>query len=96
MEQPWGQPGLGPDHSGKRFFPNNNKNKNMFVKSTNPFSSQAGLFYVTSISSTSLVSGLAYTLLRFKTNSIFSLFNVSHLHSACICTSPGSTQSGQL
>ena len=27
---------------------------------------QAGLFYVTSVTSTSLVSGLAYTLLRFK------------------------------
>ena len=67
MEQPWGQPGLGPDHSGERFPPKNKKNMNMFVKSsTNPFSSQAGLFYVTSISSTSLVSGLAYTLLRFK------------------------------
>ena len=66
MEQSWGQPSLGHDHSGERFSPNNIKKNNIIVKYTNLFSSQAGLFYVTSISSTSLVSGLAYTMLRFK------------------------------
>lgn len=51
------------------------------------FPTQAGLFYVTSVASTSLVSGLAYTLLRFekrKEQKKFRKNNVFHLQSVSL------------
>ena len=66
MEQPWCQSGLGPDLLGKGL-----SSIIIFRACKGNISIsliQAGLFYVTSMTSTSLVSGLAYTLLRFETN----------------------------